>query len=612
VDASDDAEDLTASIGELLLPIDVAERSFGRFTLRYEIASGGMATVYLARARGPGGFDRPLALKRIHPHLAKKREYAEMFLDEARLAARITHPNVCSVFDFGQVDGTYFMAMEYLVGQPLSSLLRAGARRPELVTSPRWQALAAKIIADACEGLHAAHELKNEAGKPMGVVHRDVSPHNIFVTYDGAVKVVDFGVAKAEGRLQQTTPGALKGKFAYMSPEQIRGKDIDRRLDVWALGVCLWELLAAKRLFGKRSEGEMLQAVVHEELAPPSRAREGVPDALDRIVMRALERDVEKRYPTARALGRDLNAFVASSGVSASLPDLAELMDELFQAERERKLDVVASVLEASAEPVPGGTQSGARLLGHSAATAILDGPTEISESGRAGPPVHPAKPAAGRRPLDPMVAVVMVVAILAAVLIVALVTRMAEAPRTEHVVALAPMPSSSPIHEAPIATVPEAPTVTAPEAPTAIAPEAPSDALPEVVAPPVAPVVVAPPAPVEVAHPSTPIEVAPPSTPVEVREPAPRSSTTSTPRPRPSTEPEAVPRGGGTVNVGAHGGWAEIYVDGSLVGRTPRSIRLPAGRHVLELRPSGQLPARRVPVTVRAGETERVSVDLE
>lgn len=346
---------------ESLVAVAERDRHFGRYLLRYEIASGGMATVYLARSRGPAGFDRPLALKRIHPHLASKREFVDMFLDEARLSARITHPNVCSVFDFGEVDGTYFMAMEYLVGQPLSGLLRALKQRPQLVDSGRWHALAASIIAAACEGLHAAHELRDDEGRPLQVVHRDVTPHNIFVTYDGAVKVVDFGVASAEGRLHQTETGGLKGKLAYMAPEQVARKDIDRRLDVWALGICLWELLTATRLFGKRSEVEVLQAVISAQIPLPSSVRPSVPMVLEEIVMRALERDVEERYPTARAMGRELTAYVSGSGVSAGLADLAELMEEVFAHERSTKLGVVASVLHTGSEMRPPQSQSGER-----------------------------------------------------------------------------------------------------------------------------------------------------------------------------------------------------------------------------------------------------------
>jgi len=213
--------------GEIEVVQDGAESEFGRYRLCYQLAAGGMATVYLARAVGPGGVQRPVALKRIHPHLAKRRAFVEMFLDEARIASRINHPNVCTVLDFGEHEGSYYLAMEHLLGESLNSVIHFIARREDLLGSTRWRALAARIIADACEGLHAAHRLKDPEGRPLEVVHRDMSLHNIFVTYAGAVKVLDFGIAKlldaALSPLVATRSGALIGTPLYMSPEQAAG-----------------------------------------------------------------------------------------------------------------------------------------------------------------------------------------------------------------------------------------------------------------------------------------------------------------------------------------------------------------------------------------------------
>jgi serine/threonine-protein kinase len=208
------------------------EKRFGRYVLSRRIASGGMGTVYLARAVGPGGFDLPVAIKVIHPHLARRRDLVEMFLDEARITARIRHPNVCSVLDFGETEGTWFLAMEYLLGETLSSVIGNLQDDPAAMDDPRYRAISLRILADACEGLHAAHELRDADGRPMNVVHRDVSPHNLFITYDGAVKVLDFGIALARDRVHQTTTGGLKGKYAYMPPEQLQKRPLDRRADV--------------------------------------------------------------------------------------------------------------------------------------------------------------------------------------------------------------------------------------------------------------------------------------------------------------------------------------------------------------------------------------------
>ena len=574
--------------------VDEGERQFGRYHLRYEIAAGGMATVFLARSKGPAGFDRAVALKRIHPHLAKKKEFVEMFLDEARLSARITHPNVCSVFDFGEVSGTYFMAMEYLVGQPLSSLLRAMNSQPEIASSRRWHVLAAKIIADACEGLHAAHELTDERGKKLGVVHRDCSPHNIFVTYDGAVKVVDFGVAMSEGRLHHTQTGALKGKLGYMSPEQVRGREVDRRLDVWALGVCLWELLAVKRLFGKRQEVELIQAVASEPIAPPSSVRPGIPPELDRIVMRALERDLDRRYPTARAMARDLNAFVSSSGVSAGLADLSELMEEMFSRERETKLGVVANVLASGSDALVAGAKSGQRVIDASvlpatkiteaepeapmAETMVRTAPSapvvrepDVRATPRASVPFVPVPPPAERampRWVAPTAIAGVLVVVLVGVGVAALTQGSSGAVTATPIVASALPPASAPVID--------------PAAPMTGVAVPHGDFVP--------------------AHPAiAPLEATPPT----IVEPPPAADPTeSAPAPHARSGP-------GTIAVSVTGGWADIYIDGTLRGHTPRQLSVPAGRHEVELRPNGSPPGIRRVVVVRPGASTRVTVDI-
>src|SRR5262245_21397103 len=267
------------------------QRQLGRYQLMLELASGGMATVYLARVAGAAGFEKLVALKRIHAHLAKQQKFTEMFLDEARIAARIGHPNVCDVFDFGEADGTYYLAMEYLLGETVSRLMRKRTHDPSPWTSHEL-ALLARIVAEAAQGLHAAHELRDDRGEPMHVVHRDVSPQNLFVTYDGAAKVVDFGIARARGRIHDTTTGSIKGKYAYMSPEQVKNQTLDRRTDVWALGAILWEMLTRKRLFRRDSEVDTLMAVNDEAIAPPSSVRSDVPTSFDPIVMGALTRKV--------------------------------------------------------------------------------------------------------------------------------------------------------------------------------------------------------------------------------------------------------------------------------------------------------------------------------
>ncbi|MGB5285475.1 MAG: serine/threonine-protein kinase, partial [Polyangiales bacterium] len=248
--------------------VPMAPSRIGRYELCFELASGGMASVHLARAHGDPGFEKLVALKRIHPHLACEQEYVEMFLDEARIASRITHSNVCSVFDFGEADGEYFIAMEYLVGEPLSRIHRRVLADVDQRDSPLLPMRMARIIAQACEGLHAAHELTDADGESLRVVHRDVSAENLFVTYDGATQVVDFGIAHARQRVHSTEAGQVKGTFPYMAPEQMTSAVVDRRVDVWALGAVLWELLTLRKLFLRETDVNTMYAVLSGEIQP--------------------------------------------------------------------------------------------------------------------------------------------------------------------------------------------------------------------------------------------------------------------------------------------------------------------------------------------------------
>jgi eukaryotic-like serine/threonine-protein kinase len=236
----------------------VEVRTLGRYEVVGHLASGGMAEVLLGRVRGPHGFERAVVLKRILPHLARMSSFVDMFLDEARIIARIHHPNVVQVHELGTEGGELFMAMEYLAGESVSSLVRRLATRNAKLD----HALAAFIVAEACAGLHAAHELKTDDGALLHIVHRDVSPQNIFITFDGAVKVIDFGIAKSADRVARTEAGQLKGKLDFMSPEQCKSEPLDRRTDVFALGIVLYELLTQRRLFKRPSPAGTIKAIV--------------------------------------------------------------------------------------------------------------------------------------------------------------------------------------------------------------------------------------------------------------------------------------------------------------------------------------------------------------
>jgi len=303
----------------------------GRYEVIAHLDSGGMAQILLGRLTGPSGFERYVVIKRILPGLADDPSFVEMFLDEARLVASVRHPNVVHVQELVSEGGDLFLVMEYLEGETAAALLRRlGARGERL--SP---ALSAYIAAQVCAGLHAAHEITSPDGKPLGVVHRDVSPSNIFITYDGAVKILDFGVAKAADRMAATEAGQLKGKLAYMSPEQAHGADLDRRADVYALGVVLYELGTGRNPLRRATDVQTLQALGSAPIEPPSRLVPGYPPQLEAVCLRALARDRDARYPTAADMRRDLLAAVQASG-EATAPEetLARLMQASF-AERQ-------------------------------------------------------------------------------------------------------------------------------------------------------------------------------------------------------------------------------------------------------------------------------------
>jgi eukaryotic-like serine/threonine-protein kinase len=317
------------------------QRILGRYVLFDEIASGGMASVHLGRMLGPAGFNKTIAIKRLHPHIARDPEFVSMFLDEARVAARIQHPNVVATLDIVPMEGEVFLVLDYVQGESLSHLLKAVRIRNERV-HPR---IMASIMVNALHGLHAAHEATDEHGRPLGIVHRDVSPQNILVGIDGVARVLDFGVAKAAGRLQSTRDGQLKGKIAYMAPEQIRGTEVDRRTDVYAAAVVLWEGLSGQRLVHGLNEGQVLGMVLAGNFPPPSSI---APDlaAYDAAVMRGLEADPRRRYPTARemAIVVERNIGVASSFEVAEWVQSVGAETLAIRAARVREMESTSAV----------------------------------------------------------------------------------------------------------------------------------------------------------------------------------------------------------------------------------------------------------------------------
>ena len=343
----------------------------GRYALFDELARGGMATVHLGRLIGPAGFSRTVAIKRLHPHLAKDPEFVTMLLDEARLAGRIQHPNVVSTLDIVSSDGELFIVMDYLHGETLSRLLRATLSASKSKSNEAVEAdvapsglgipptIAAAIIIDTLHGLHAAHEVKGERGELLGLVHRDFTPQNIMIRRDGTALVVDFGVAKAAGRFHTTEEGKIKGKLPYMAPEQVRAIAISRRTDIYAAGAVFWEALVGERLRRGASEAEVLEQLLFGTVDAPSSRAPGIPKALDEVIMRALSRDPEKRFATADEMAKAIESAIEPARASKVAAWMEMLVGDSLSAQA-AKLAIVetfdSSDLSAAANDAFSGT----------------------------------------------------------------------------------------------------------------------------------------------------------------------------------------------------------------------------------------------------------------
>jgi serine/threonine protein kinase len=563
-----------------------------------------MATVYLGRLVSNEGFKRWVAVKRIHEHLSDDQQFRDMFLDEARLVAKLNHPNVIHLNDVGLDDGRPYLVMEYVDGATLAQLLRQRVKRKRRLPL----SMAARIVACACEGLHHAHELRTPEGKLVGLVHRDVSPHNVMVSYEGAVILTDFGIAKAIGRSTKTRTGLLKGKPAYMSPEQARAQRLDRRSDIFSIGVVLYEATLSRRLFHSESELETLQLLTSGKIDPPCQVDPDYPAALETIVMRALSMNPDERFQTARDMQTAIERYLAGLGQPIGSPELAELMAGTFP---DRKVDSVDLVTSGGN---PSNTPYDLPLLVEDSTSLSLP-PRKFDRR-----LADQAPKRSGARSF--LVAIGFLGACLLSVAAGAmlrsqwtasdadseaeLLTR--GAPRTQgktkgndngFLLWQSTSPPSGPSSAgSPVATDQTDANPIADKA-DAMPMATKADAtVPETVAPPNA----AAPAGSNTTRKSTSARA---RTNRRSNEQSERQSNWRKQNNRGTTAPP------GAISVIANP-WCEVYVGGRRLGRTPiMRAELPPGRHVLRLMPRGRGPAKRRVVTVRSGELTPVSVGL-
>ncbi len=316
-------------------------KRFGKYVLYERIAAGGMAEVFKGGLPGDAGFERQVAIKRILPNLGEDPDFVSMFIDEAKIAVQLSHSNIAQILDLGCHDGTYFIAMEYVHGRDFRAILERERERGRAVPV----AVACHAAMKVAEALHHAHRATSRSGAPLGVIHRDISPQNILLSFEGEVKVVDFGLAKASGRATQTQAGVVKGKLAYLSPQQALGQDLDGRTDLYSLGLVLFELLTGRRVYDRPNDVDTILAVQAGEVPPLRRVDPHMPPHLEAIVARALERDPDLRYPTGMELHDDLEAFVYEHDQLVTRKDVASYVRDLF-GEHPVVVATAATVLE--------------------------------------------------------------------------------------------------------------------------------------------------------------------------------------------------------------------------------------------------------------------------
>ena len=517
----------------------IQPQPFGKYFLLEKIATGGMAEIYKAMYRAGGDFEKTLVIKRILPHLATDQEFVAMFRDEAKLTVRLNHANIVQVFDFSRQGDDHFLAMEYVQGQNLRQVMRRCQELGATVPIP----FALYVCMEVCKGLQYAHTRKDDNDEPLGVIHRDITPSNILLSYDGEVKVADFGIAKAASRQGGTQAGMIKGKASYLSPEQVAGKEVvDHRADVFSLGAVLWELLVGRKLFSGDNDFEIMNKISEAEVTPPSKMNASVPSRIDLVAKMALEHDRLKRYPNAASFQKDLSRLLLEFGGSVTTTDIGGFLQRLFKVEIDAEKEASKSMrrLVVDVAKIESAANEGATLV----APEPVDRNTEPNPGGRRLP--APAPPA-NRALLAAGAALVAIATVVVAVF-------------------LGGMIGGGPAVVIPTAT------------PVVVVERTPEPT----------------PAPVDsaVAVIETPVVLATPEqTPVAIRTAKPVASgtprvvaPTATPSPK-ATAVAVSGKGMGLLKLDSQP-WGEIWIDGKSTGRqTPAfDIKLPIGKHKIRL----------------------------
>ncbi len=563
-----------------------AAATFGKYKLFASLGRGGMADVFLAVSRGPLGFNKLVVVKRLRATLADDPSFLNMFLDEARLAARLNHPNVVHTYEVGEEGGSFFIAMEYLEGQSLNRVIKDLAKRGEQLD----EAVCARIISDALAGLHHAHTLRDYDGRPLEIVHRDVSPHNVFVTYDGQVKLVDFGIAKAASSSTVTEVGVLKGKVAYMAPEQAMGAPIDCRADVFGMGVVLWELLARRRLLAGDTAAATLHKLLNEPIPSISSARD-VDAGLAAIVGRALEKDPDRRYQSAQEMREAIEEWIRVTGRKVRQEEIGAQITTLFhdvRVEVKRQIqdqmalvasaassgDMAAAAIDSGRTPTGGAKPPRPRLPEIGVRTGSGSGVVAYGEP--LAPPVsdEPPEPQPRRRGA---IIVFVLLLLFAFVLAAFLLLKVAFAPKEDVVADRTPASAS-----VPIATATASATTSATASATATATATVSATVS--------------------ATAITPLPVVPTRVPLQ----PPTRNLVPPPAPSPSAD-----KSPGFLTFDTYP-WTRVTEGGRLLGTTPLiKISMSPGPHTLVLENPDQGIKKTYSVTIKSGETFAMRLGL-